>query len=71
MWRTFLNSAAPDEFPELSQPIVPANENDFIDAFRAFESLKRVSNDRLVRQQREELVEAHALAAAGGDDDRG
>jgi hypothetical protein len=66
----FLELASRAEFPELSQSIVPANQNDFIDAFRAFEGLNRVSNDRLISQQREELVEAHALTAARGDDDR-
>ncbi len=59
------------EFLQFSQTIVAANQNDFIDAFRALESLERVSNDRFVPEQREKLVEAHALTAARGDDDGG
>jgi hypothetical protein len=65
----FLEFDSRAEFPELSQPIVPTNQNDFIDAFRAFEGLNRVSDDRLISQQGEELVEAHPLTAARGDDD--
>lgn len=55
---------------QLSQTIGAADQNDFIDAFRALESVKSVSDDRFVPQQRKQLVEAHALAAARGDDDR-
>jgi hypothetical protein len=66
----FLEFGSPRQFLEFSQPIVPADQNNFIDAFRALEGLKRVHYDRFVPQQREEFVETHPLTAACSDDDR-
>ena len=60
-----------NEFLQLGQAIAATHQNNFIDAFRPLERIKRVSNDRLVPQLREKLIEAHALTAARGDDDSG
>ena len=57
--------------PEFSHTIIPAHQNNVVDTFRALERFKRVNDDRLTCQESEELVEAHSLAAAGGDNDGG
>jgi hypothetical protein len=61
----------PNEFLQLGQTIAAANQNDLIDAFRPLERIQRVRNDRLIPEQREQFVEAHALTAARGNDDGG
>ena len=65
----FLQLDAPDKVLQFSQTIVAAHQNDLIDASCPVEGLKRVRNDRLIPQKREQFVEAHALAAARGDYD--
>jgi hypothetical protein len=65
----FFEFSSVNKFPEFRHTIVAANQNDLIHAFCALEGLKRVNHDWFAPQQREELVETHPLAAAGGDDD--
>ena len=44
----------PDKSLQFNQPIVAAHQNDLVDAIRPLESVKRVRNDRLVPEQREQ-----------------
>ena len=65
----FFQFGPPNEFLQIRQALRAPNQNDFIDAFCALESVERVGNDRHSTEQREELVHPHALTAARGDDD--
>ena len=65
----FFEFGAPDEFLQLCEAILAANQNDFVNAICTLESLKRVNYNRFISQQREQFIETHSLAAAGGDND--
>ena len=52
------------------ESIFAADDNNFADTLRRIESADRVHDHRLVREERERLIETHAPAAAARDDDR-
>jgi hypothetical protein len=65
----FLESALLNQILKLRDAFGPRHQDDFINAAGSFEGIERVGQNRLVAEQREQLVEAHALAAPRRDDD--
>src|SRR5262249_5680336 len=58
-----------DQFLDFIHALLAGHDQDFIDLLRIAERLQGIPQDRLAGEGREELVEAHATAAASGDDD--
>ena len=62
---------ASDDCFVIREPLGSTHEDDVADGLGLLESGDGMGHDWLVVERGEELVEAHALAAAAGDDDRG
>jgi hypothetical protein len=58
-----------NQFLEFSHSLGAGHQNNFVNAARLLEGIQRMSENRLVTEQREQLVEAHSLAVSRRDDD--
>src|ERR1051326_6975881 len=58
-----------DQLFQFVETVATADQNNFIYAIRVLERRDCVRNHRFAAHEREQFVEAHSLAAAGGNDD--
>src|ERR1051325_8339952 len=58
-----------DQLFQFVETVAAADQNNFIYAIRVLERRDCVRNHRFAAHEREQFVEAHSLAAAGGNDD--
>jgi hypothetical protein len=64
-----LKYSLPDQFLKFVHTLSARDQDDLIHAARLFERCEGVRENRFVAEQRQQLVEAHPLAASRRDDD--